>query len=103
MANPEYAKRKLCKHCDVIDFHLEVCTCCGHNDFLSSDQLEDGWIIFHRNQRIIAELQKYLDKVTDANEKFESQWFKDWNNTKAVQRQFGVPESFPELENFLED
>ena len=103
MTIPDFSKRKLCMGCGTIDFHIDICAHCGGNELLTSEQLTDGWTVAHKNQRIIALLQEYLDEITAETEKFENQWFKDWNNEKAVSIQFEPPKSFPELWGLLED
>jgi hypothetical protein len=97
MPEVNYMQRKLCKGCDIIAEHKTTCARCGHNQFLTSDQLPDGWVTHQKNQQLIEELETTLNQVKETNDKFEKTWFKNWNNSKAVQREFEEPEPFSQL------
>lgn len=91
-------ERRMCYSCVVIQtcdssepFKCKICGC-ENQDFSRSEDFPDHWEAHFHNKNLKNKLEELLVELNHEIEKFETQWFKDWNTDKDVQFSFEMPE-----------
>lgn len=91
-------ERRMCYSCTTIQtcevdskFKCKACGCENQN-FSRSEDFPDHWQAHLHNKDLKPKLEQLLAEVNHEIEKFDTQWFKDWNTDEDVQFSFEMPE-----------